>query len=180
MVLLLGTALSGCVVFQGPVRVKQVGDKPKVQVNFKICNSDDDEGTPPCPDLGNSGAEGNEANFSQGEEVLLGFRVPRGTKLPDQIRSRTNGVEGAFTRLATYKRQLNDIAPRPDGYKWFGYSASPRDDVERGNDDERFDLAAFKVRMRVPESVVGKRFKVRPVVGWYDDADTPEGLDCGP
>jgi hypothetical protein len=36
------------------------------------------------------------------------------------------------------------------------------------------------VKMRVPDRIVGERFKVRPVVGWYDDAEIPDGLDCGP
>jgi hypothetical protein len=179
-VMLLGVALGGCVVFKGNVKVKQVGDKPKVEVKFKICNSDPDAANPRCPDTGNSDSEGSPSSSTNGEAVLLGFRVPRGTKLPDRIRSRTAGVEGAFEALPEYAQQLNDIAPRRDGYKWFGYSAPPFDNVQAGNDAPRFDLAGFKVKMRVPDRIVGERFKVRPVVGWYDDAEIPGGLDCGP
>jgi hypothetical protein len=102
-VVVLVLALSGCVVFKGNVKVKQVGDKPKVEVKFKICNSDgEDAAEPRCPNLGNSDSDGDQGNFAEGEAVLLGFRVPRGTDLPERIRSLTSGVEGAFEPLAQY------------------------------------------------------------------------------
>jgi hypothetical protein len=176
----LGLVFGGCVVFQGPVTVKQVGNQPKVAVKFKVCNSDGDAAEPDCPKQGNSGSDGDPGGSSLGEAVLLGFRVPRGTGLPKRIRSLTPGVSGSFKRLPQYTAQLNDIAPHGPRYRWFGYSASPFDDVQQGNDSPRHDLARFKVLMDVPARIVGKRFKVRPVVGWYDDAELEDGLDCGP
>ncbi len=151
-----------------------------VAVKFKVCNSDTKGSEPRCPNLGNSGDEGLQGVTTPGEAVLLAFRVPRGTELPERIRALTAGMEGAFEPLPQYSQQLNDIAPRGRRFRWFGYSASPITDVNVGNDGQRCEAARFKVVMKVPDGIVGKRFKVRPVVGWYDDADIPDGLDCGP
>jgi hypothetical protein len=176
----LATTMSGCVVFQGPVRVKQVGGKPKAAVSFKLCNSDGESPEPRCPNFGNSDDDGLSGAANPGEEVLLGFRVPRGTDLPARIRSRTQSVSGAFEPLPQYASELNALAPKPKGHRWFGYSAPAISGDGEGNDFARPDAARFKVVMRVPDRLVGKKFGVRPVVGWYDDHDIQGGLDCGP
>lgn len=176
----LTAALSGCVVFKGPVTAEQVGKKPKVAVKFTLCNSDDGHEEPVCPNDGNSDEGGVSGAFASGEEVLLGLRVPNGTETPERIRSRTPGVEGAFRPLGAYTRQLNLLAPRREGFRWRGYSGSPLHFENQGNDTARYDRAKLRVVLGVPDRLVGDVFRVRPVAGWYDDSDDPAGLDCGP
>lgn len=174
----LGAILSGCLVFDGAINAKQVGDQPKVAVKFNLCNSDDEAGST-CPALGNSGDNGASGSWAN-EQALLGFRVPKGTSLPRGIRARTPGVEGRFERNPAYRRELLSKAPLRPGFTWFGFSASPLGD-DGGADPNRYDAARFRVVMRLPAGFDGRRFKVRPVVGYWAGPDSagPE-LDCGP
>jgi hypothetical protein len=174
----LCVVLTGCVVFRGPVKVKQIGDKPKVQVRFTICNSDDDPDPGyRCPDLGNSDDAGNETGVTFSERVLLAFRVPKGTKVPRTIRPVGGNAEGRFVPDRAYGAVLDDEAPTGRRYAWKGYVSTPVYDPGSPNDPYRFDLGRFKVKMKVPARIVGKTFKVRPVVGWL----VPEEGDivCG-
>ena len=75
----LAAVLGGCVVFTAPPTVKQVGKKPKVAVKFEICLSSFNPGSD-CADFGNS----NDV-FPGDYRLLLGFRVPKGTKAPQSF-----------------------------------------------------------------------------------------------
>ena len=174
----LGLALGGCVVFKGPVTAKQVGDEPKVAVEFKLCNSDDGAGST-CPALGNSGDNGESGGWAN-ERILLGFRVPRGTRLPKGFRAKTPAVEGRFARNPDYRRELLSKAPRRRGFTWIGFSGSPRGG-DGGADEFRYEAARFRIVMRLPAGFDDRRFKLRPVVGYWAGPDSagPE-LDCGP
>jgi hypothetical protein len=175
----LALALPGCVVFQSPPKAKQVADKPVVAVRFTLCGSSNDPGTA-CPNLGNSGS----VAAGVPTRILVGFRVPRGTKLPRLFKpKRVAGVAGAtpasaakFRRSPAYKRELNRKAPRNRAkFKWYGYESDPiqMDEVESSG--------RLKVRMRLPKDFAQSTFKVRPVVGSYQGTDAHASFDgCGP
>ena len=174
----LAAVLSGCVVFKGPVEAKQAGKK-KVKVTFSLCNSDG-EADSTCPDLGNSESDQGGAVSSPEEEVLLGFRVPKRTKAPETIAPQEKGVVGEFSLNADYAERLNAEAPKRRRFKWIGYSAPPYGD-DGGNDTVRYEEASFKVKLKAPKRLIGKKFRFRPVVGWHDRADSPDGsITCGP
>ena len=180
-VAVLAMIMSGCVVFFGTSKVKQVGDKPKVKISFGVCVSGDP--TSACPDGGNSG--GNSVSPSD-RRLLIGFRVPKGTKPPQTIEPTsvdfgTGGGtdETVLSRDGSYAGELNAKAPHGSKYKYVGYSSEPftfTDDVGTGAS------AQFRVRMAVKDKLVGKRFKVRPVVGnvQVSSAQPADGpIDCG-
>jgi hypothetical protein len=175
---------SGCVVFTGPATVKQVGKKPKVKVKFEVCMS------VPEPEFGCDDSGNSESSSGPGDSrLLIGFRVPKGTKAPQSFEPASvetaNPPAGTLvlSRDADYKRELNQKAPRnAKKFKYLGYSSEPID--VPGDTGGFTGSAAFKVKMQVPDNVVGKRFRVRPVVGVYmvNDEQQPatEPIDCGP
>jgi hypothetical protein len=145
--------------FDGEPTGEQVG-KRKVTVDFTLCEAND---------AGECSAQGIDNTVS----ILVGFRVPRGTRVPDSFAS-SSGTPVELTRNDEYKYHLNQLAPRnAERFKWFGYrseifqAASP--DIER---------ASFRVRMTLPEGYKRKRFKVRPVVGEMFEPNAKE-VDCG-
>jgi hypothetical protein len=166
----LAALLSGCLVFKTPVKGKQISQK-KVQVKFKICESSAPGESGGCANLGNSG-EGAESDESA--RPLLGFRVPKGTRLPPQIRS-SQDFPIVLRRETSYKQELNAKAPKNANFKYFGY----RGDLFAGGGDSRDREATFKVKMRLPKGYDRKNFKVRPVVG-AQAVDTGGPVDCGP
>jgi hypothetical protein len=177
----LAAVFGGCVVFTGPATVKQVGKKPKVKVKFEICTSTLNPEFE-CPDLGNS----DSTIGPRTARLLVGFRVPKGTKAPQSfepaaVQTEMPPASVVLSRDADYKRELNQKAPRnAKRFKYLGYSSEP---IAVPGDTGGFTAsAAFKVKMRVPENLVGKRFRVRPVVGFYmvgDEQPETEPIDCG-
>jgi len=160
--------MSGCVVFKGAPTAKQIGKKPRVQVAFTICASGGAKSN--CPDLGNAGQGFGPDSW----RVLIGLRVPKGTKAPQKFRAVKVNGDGGTVRLARspqYASELNSKAPKRKRFRYFGYISNPVDP------DGTTNAARFKVKMRVPNSVVGKRFKVRPVVGAVQA--TAPAVDCG-
>ena len=170
--------LSGCVVFKGPIKAGQIGDKPKVAVKFTLCNSDSEPDST-CPGLGNANDAGNGTGILAAERVLLGFRVPKGSRLPKAIRPRGAVVEGAFKRFRPYANELNDKAPTRRGFTWFGYSAYPGGSDD-GNDSFRYERARFRIVIRLPRNFDARAFKLRPVAGWWGPTDKDPQFDCGP
>ena len=156
---LAALTLSGCVVFIGQPTGEQVSRKA-VRVEFTICASGAEDGS--CPDQGNA----NSAARTNPDEtqLLLGFRVPKGSKLPTEITPVTSDVPGSLTRDGSYKQRLTAEAPTPRGTKWVGY----RSEVVTTNQE---DVASFRVRIRLPDGFEGRRFKVRPVVGAFNPTD---------
>jgi len=157
--LALTPILAGCIVFKAPPKGKQV-DADTVRVAFTVCASGNDAGTT-CPDLGNvdDTAEDEEPNV-----VLLGFRVPVGTRLPDEIKPVTSDIPGVLRRADQYGGVLNDEAPTPRGFEWIGYRSGPRLTPEESQ-------ARFRVDMGLPPSFRGNRFRFRPVVGYFNPSD---------
>jgi hypothetical protein len=169
--LLVGAAsiLAGCVVFKTPVTGERVSKK-KVEVKFKVCESDVPGESGRCPKTGNSG-EGTDAEPGR---VLIGFRVPKGTGAPPQIRS-SDGFPIVLKKVISYKRQLNAKAPKHDNQKWYGY----RSDVQMGSGDTGGGEATFKVKFKIPKGYDKRNFKVRPVLGVQAQAlESP--VACGP
>jgi hypothetical protein len=182
----LAVAVSGCVVFQGPVKVKQKGDKPKAIVTFKVCMSDSDtEST--CPDFGNS----NVGDAGTGDyRVLVGLRYSKGAKAPSSIEprvlesghNRQAGFSGSptLTKSPSYTAELKEKAPgNLNKYKWVGYASQSvnfSDDITYGA------YGKFRIKLELKDKLIGEKLKVRPVVGVYQvsDAQPADGpIDCG-
>ena len=149
--LALAVLISGCVEFVGEPRIKQVAKKPKVDVVFKVCTS----GKPntKC---------GVEALDPPGR-LLVAFRVPKGTKVPKRFKPRRVNGEGSIrlARNPSYSKSLNERLPKPKAFRWIGYSSGEVTEEQV----ELADTAAFRVRLGVPKRLVGKRFRVTPVIG---------------
>jgi hypothetical protein len=170
----LAVAFAGCVHFQPDPTAKQIGKKPKVKVKFGVCA----EGGEGCDVASNSGEESD--GFGR---LLVGFRVPKGTKAPDTFAPKTVAGAAGFTPGASaqlrrddvYESELNDLAPKGKKYKWVGYQSDP---VEG---DGPFLEGTFKVKLGLPKHFDKKKFKVRPVIGGFaDDSDPDAALtDCG-
>ena len=162
-------ALAGCVVFKAPPEGQQV-DAYTVRLTFTICASSSDAGST-CPDLGNENDEAEEGP----NVVLLGFRVPIDSRLPDEIRPVSSDVSGKLRRTAQYGHVLNEEAPTPVGFEWIGYRSPPEVTPQQS-------AAKFKVDIDLPPGFRGHRFRVRPVVGFFQPdtehpADSP--IVCG-
>jgi hypothetical protein len=177
----LATVFAGCVHFQSGPTVKQVGKKPKVKVKFEVC-AEGSAPENPCQPASNS----DEASLGAGR-LLVGFRVPKGTKTPDTFRPKTVAGAAGFTpgssaklhRNDLYTSELNQLAPKGPKYKWVGYQSDPI-----RNDDEEpvpFLEGTFKVKLGLPQDYDKKKFKVRPVIGGVADLSNPdfELPDCG-
>src|SRR5918996_1190897 len=82
--LALAAVFSGCVVFQQPPTLKQRGKKPEVVVKFRACMSSTSMDST-CEDSGNSGNSGEPGDF----RLLVGLRVPKGTKAPKSFEAGT-------------------------------------------------------------------------------------------
>ena len=149
--LALTVVISGCVEFVGEPKARQVAKKPKVDVVFKLCTS----GKPntKC---------GVEALDPPGR-LLVAFRVPKGTKVPKRFKPRRVNGEGSIrlARNPSYSKSLNERLPKPKAFRWIGYSSGEVTKEQL----ELADKAAFRVRLGVPKRLVGKRFRVTPVVG---------------
>jgi hypothetical protein len=165
----LAVVFSGCVVFKTPVTGDQIS-KRKVEVKFKVCESDVSGEAGTCPKTGNSG----EGASDDPGRVLIGFRVPKGTGAPPLIRS-SDGFPISLKRVISYKRELNRKAPKHDNFKYFGY----RSDVLTGSGDSGGGEATFKVKFKIPRGYDAHNFKVRPVIGAQGlELDAP--VNCGP
>jgi hypothetical protein len=178
--LALAAVFSGCVVFQQPPTLKQRGMKPEIVVKFRACMSSTSPDST-CEDSGNSGDYAADGDF----RLLVGFRVPKGTKAPRSCEAGTfqtsAGATGpVLSRNASYKRELNQLAPRnAKKFKYLGYSSQP---INVFGDTGDNASALFRVRMTVPKDLVGKKFKVLPVLGSYqvsEEQPATDPIDCG-
>jgi hypothetical protein len=158
----LAALFSGCLVIKGTPEAKQISDN-EIRVKIRICASNSDDPAD-CP-------EGNKASGvpeSTGTiEVLAGLRVPKGTKVPRTVKA--NQVDMTLDRDAGFKRELNQVAPKGNKYKWFGYSGE-------GTFDPDTPDARVKFILELSKKFHGKKFKYRPTVGWRQ-VDAP--TDCG-
>jgi hypothetical protein len=179
--LALAAVFSGCVVFQQPPTLKQRGKKPEIVVKFRACMTSSSPASS-CEDSGNSGNYPADGDF----RLLVGFRVPKGTKAPKSFEPGTFQTNGTGTtapvlsRNASYKRELNQKAPRnAKKFKYLGYSSAPITVPEETGSSAS---GLFRVKMKVPKDLVGKKFKVLPVLGAYQVSDAQPATDpinCG-
>ncbi len=192
--LLLTLVLSGCVVIIGPVTSAQQDVIGKVRVSFRICASGVDDGPQPpppdetedhpgCPDGGNNGTAGNDT-----VQVLLAFRVPAGTGVPDTITtdpepSPPAGGPGTFARNAGYASELQTLVPAPAGFEWVGYISTPYVH-SNGDDDVPAQFSDISVDFDLPRAANGGPFagpfSVRPVVGFRGgEVPATQRVSCG-
>jgi hypothetical protein len=150
--LALTVVISGCVEFVGEPRIKQVAKKPKVDVVFKVCTRGH----------AYSNCGGGLVAEPPGR-LLVAFRVPKGAKVPKRFKPRRVNGEGSIrlARNPSYSKSLNERLPKPKAFRWIGYSSGEVTKEQL----ELADKAAFRVRLGVPKRLVGKRFRVTPVVG---------------
>ena len=112
--------LSGCVVFKGAPKGKQI-NADTVRITFTVCASGGTGST--CPDNGNAG---EDADQDGPNGLLLGFRLPEGSHAPKEFSPVAGDYSGTVRRSRQYSRVLNDEAPTPVGFKWFGYRSPAR------------------------------------------------------
>jgi hypothetical protein len=155
-------AFSGCVVFKGPIKGKQVSEH-RVQVKFAICAEAEDSGECYVP----APARGSVGDPDQ-DRVLLGFRIPDGSKAPRTFTSRAGA---SFERSPSYTTELNARAPGPERQKWVGYVSPPASEAGPLQ-------ARFKIRFRLPRRP-GRAFRYRPVAGGYK-AEPNADVVCAP
>jgi hemolysin type calcium-binding protein len=107
----LATALSGCVtiVSQSSQQLNTIG---AVRLITTVCFSQQSG----CPDRGNS----DTAAKSGGFQVLVGYRIPEATTVPQAFNS-TGGQQLAFNRDPSYGAELERLAPTGSDQKWVGY-----------------------------------------------------------
>jgi hypothetical protein len=160
-VVALGALVSGCLVIKGKPEAKQIS-KDEVRVKIKICASNADDPAD-CP----AGNKGDSVEGSGELTVLAGLRVPKGTKVPKKVSA--NQVDLTLEKDADFKRELNQVAPKGNKYKWFGYSGD-------GSFTEDSPDARVKFILELPRKFDKKQFKYRPTVG-FRQIDAPS--DCG-
>jgi hypothetical protein len=159
----LAALFSGCLAFKGQPEAKQIS-KDEVRVKVRICGSStSDPGD--CPE-GNKGPATDESTGPL--TVLAGLRVPKGgVKVPRTLEAGQTDL--VLTKDADFKRELNQVAPKGNKYKWFGYSGT--DTFTADSPDARVKFI-LKLRKKFDK----KFLKYRPTVGWrQEDAPT----DCG-
>ena len=152
---LAAVLFAGCgVAFKGAPTGEQTSKK-KVTVSFTLCKEE--------------GGVCDTWDDNDQDRLLVGFRVPKKTKPPQEFAS-TSGLPIELARSASYKSELNQKAPKGKKFKWFGY-------ISGVLDLEAEDEASFAVKMKLPRNFKPKRFKVRPVAGWTGGNTTE--IDCG-
>jgi hypothetical protein len=159
----LGGLASGCLVIKGQPEAKQISKK-EVRVKIRICGSSESNPAD-CP-LGNKGYGAEE--LASGT-VLAGLRVPKGgVKVPKTVKA--GQADLTLTKDADFKRELNQVAPKGNKYKWFGYSGE-------GTFDENTPDARVKFILKLSKRFDKKSLKYRPTVGFKQ---TTAPTDCGP
>ena len=153
--------LAGCVGFDGKPTGKQISPQ-KVQIKFKVCRAGD---TKTCSDQGDWD--------SDNVRLLIGLRAPKGTDVPGSFTP--VGSDVGFVSFRPYARQLNELAPKRDGYRYFGWVSD-----ESRTGDAWPATGRFRLKLGLPNDP-GRRFRFRPVVGYQEvGAKGPPRLDCGP
>jgi hypothetical protein len=164
----LTALLTGCIAFKGAPTGEQIKKKPKVALSFTVCKSNGGD----CPN-GNSDSTGADTIT-----VLIGLRVPKGTKAPQQFNAKSVTESGstanAMIRDSSFKSELNQKAPKGAKFRWFGYISEDPADTNPGDAE-----ADFRVKLGVPKKLVGKKFKAAATVGWTS-VDPGEDVECGP
>jgi hypothetical protein len=163
----LTALLTGCIAFKGSPTAEQIKKKPKVALSFTVCESNGAD----CPNGNTDTTSGGDAT------VLIGLRVPKGAKAPRQFNAKSVTSSGttsnAMVRDGSFKSELNQKAPKGAKFKWFGYVS------EQEADSTTDKEATFRVKLGVPQKLVGKKFKAAATVGW-GVLDPGESVDCGP
>ncbi len=146
-----GLGLSGCVAFDGEIQSKATPDGKSVKVKFALCY---DQGA--CQDQMMRARRGSSET-----RLLLGFRVPDGTRGPDKFAS-TDVPNVKFKPSRSYSSQMDRKAPRDKSQHWLGYiSNSPPGGIPSNG--------KVKLTLDVPDNA-GKVFRYRPVVGYLNGA----------
>jgi hypothetical protein len=103
--------LSGCVVIaaQSSQQLNTIG---AVRLSTTICFS----GQPGCPDKGNTKVDARGGGY----QVLLGYRLPADTSLPQMFNS-VAGQPMSFSRDNSYGAELERLMPAGQGQRWVGY-----------------------------------------------------------
>jgi hypothetical protein len=158
----LGAIVSGCLVIKGQPEAKQIS-KDEVRIKIRICGSNPEDPAE-CP-VGNKGFGG--AELASGT-VLAGLRVPKGSvKVPKTLKA--GQVDLTLTKDPVFKRELNQVAPKGNKYKWFGYSGE-------GTFGPDTPDARVKFILELSKKFDKKKLKYRPTVG-FKQTNAP--ADCG-
>jgi hypothetical protein len=138
----LAALLSGCVVITNQAS-QQLNTIGAVRLTTTACFSQQ----PECTSRGNSDTAANHGGF----QVLLGYRLPEATTVPQAFNS-IAGQPLSFGRDLSYAAELERLAPAGPGRKWVGYrtgalaaapssptfTVSPSFSLRQGPDGEPF------------------------------------------
>lgn len=162
-------ALSGCVVFTGPITAEQQEIVGKMRLTFTLCASEENdvpdppEDHPGCPDHGNDAASPFRYGAA-GEDYQLMFamRVPAGVGVPDTI-SATPGpappAAGTIVarRSDSYAAAVQEAFPAAPGTQWVGYLSDPYA-FDDGAEGVPAQSAPVSVELDLPRSADGGPF----------------------
>jgi hypothetical protein len=168
-------ALSGCVVFMSAPTAKR--GKKSVTITIKGCASQS-SGSPTgsCTRQGNSHANATPSK-SKAQQVLLGFRVPKGSKAPKSFTATTGPIPGGgklkFSKSKSYTNQLQKFDPAGAGKVWAGYASQLF--VYSTSGEQNFTA---KAAFGLPTGLKGA-FKFLAVIGGRVGFMTTSTIHCG-
>jgi hypothetical protein len=113
--------------------------------------------------------------------------MSKGAKAPASIEPTSADFDGGSGTSATvlgkdpsYTAELKEKAPgNPSKYKWVGYVSEP---IEIPGEAGYNSSGKFRIKLELKDKLIGKKLKVRPVLGSYmvtavQPASDP--IDCG-
>jgi hypothetical protein len=164
-----GLALSGCVVFTGPITAEQQDVVGKLRVTFTLCASEENDAPDPpedhpgCPDYGNDALSPfRYGTAGEDYQLMFAMRVPTGTGVPEVI-SATPGPSppAAGTILArrsgSYEAAVQAAFPAAPGLHWVGYVSDPYP-FDDGAEGVLAQSAPVSVDIELPRNADGSPF----------------------
>ncbi len=160
--------LSGCVVIvsQSSQQLNTIG---AVRITTTACFSQQSG----CPNRGNS----NTATTSGGFQVLVGYRIPDDTSVP-QAFSTTAGQPLSLSRDASYDTELERLSPAGAGQKWVGYRSAA---LATAPNSPTFTVSpTFALRQTPDGEPFSGPFDYQVVTGARTTPSNPNAaVDCG-
>ena len=176
LAVLVVTLAGGCVGIRSD-RSAQVGISDTVRISTTICPDGSEGASREDNCLDDDRAEYDPENMLVGQQIMIAYRVPRGTGAPSRIVARAHTADGTdideqpldFDRSDSYAEELEqgddageDFAEYDDGKSdtmWIGYVSEVLDEGTVGD----IELA---VDMNAPAGA--DRFEHQTVVGWRE------------
>jgi hypothetical protein len=116
-------ALSGCVsLLAGSPTAGQLDMIGNVEIESTFCATDiGEQNHPGCDTDDTRSNNGTEGMSSSTVQVLVGYRVPAGSRGPLQFTTDIAPAPLTFRSSGSYTSELERIAPAGPGAQWIGY-----------------------------------------------------------